>query len=68
VAISLVFETHSTTVDNERGRATGWLPGLLSEQGRVQARRLGDRRRNDGITAAFSSDPSARVTAGIGGE
>jgi predicted component of type VI protein secretion system len=24
VAIELVFETHSTTVDNEQGHATGW--------------------------------------------
>lgn len=44
MAIELVFETHSMTVDNEQGRATGWLPGQLSDQGRVQARRLGDRR------------------------
>ena len=27
MAIELVFETHSTTVDNEEGRATGWQPG-----------------------------------------
>jgi broad specificity phosphatase PhoE len=43
VAIELVFETHSTTVDNEQGRATGWLPGQLSEQGLAQARELGRR-------------------------
>ena len=41
MAIELVFETHSTTEDNERGRATGWLPGWLSQQGTVQARQLG---------------------------
>jgi 2,3-bisphosphoglycerate-dependent phosphoglycerate mutase len=56
VAIELVFETHSTTVDNEQGHATGWLPGQLSERGRVQAQQLGHRRRGDGITAVFSSD------------
>jgi broad specificity phosphatase PhoE len=56
VAIELVFETHCTTLDNEQGRATGWLPGQLSEQGRVQARELGRRRSGDGITAVFSSD------------
>jgi alpha-ribazole phosphatase/probable phosphoglycerate mutase len=56
VAIELVFETHSTTEDNERGYATGWLPGRLSEQGRRQARRLGQRRTGNGITAVFSSD------------
>ncbi len=27
--IEVVFETHSTTVDNKEGRATGWLPGHL---------------------------------------
>lgn len=56
MAIELVFETHSTTVDNEQGRATGWLPGQLSERGQAQARQLGRRRRDDGITAVFSSD------------
>ena len=56
MAIELVFETHSTTVDNEQGRATGWLPGQLSERGRAQAQQLGRRRLDDGITAVFSSD------------
>jgi 2,3-bisphosphoglycerate-dependent phosphoglycerate mutase len=61
VAIELVFETHSMTVDNEQGRATGWRPGQLSEQGRAQAQRLGERRADDGISAVFSSD-LARAT------
>jgi 2,3-bisphosphoglycerate-dependent phosphoglycerate mutase len=66
MAIELVFESHSTTVDNEQGRATGWLPGELSEQGRLQARELGSRRRDDGIVAVFSSDLSrAAETASI---
>ena len=56
MAIELVFETHSTTVDNEQGHATGWLPGQLSERGRAQAQQLGRRRLGDGITAVFSSD------------
>ena len=56
MAIELVFETHSTTVDNEQGRATGWLPGQLSERGRTQAQQLGRRRMSDGITAVFCSD------------
>jgi len=56
MAIEVVFETHSTTEDNERGHATGWLPGRLSEQGRVQARQLGQRRAGDRIAAVFSSD------------
>jgi 2,3-bisphosphoglycerate-dependent phosphoglycerate mutase len=56
VTIELVFETHSTTEDNENGRATGWLPGKLSEVGRIQARQLGERRKDDRIAAVFSSD------------
>jgi hypothetical protein len=39
--IEIVFETHSTTEDNEAGRATGWLPGRLSPRGRAEAAELG---------------------------
>ncbi len=53
--IHIVFETHSTTTDNEHGIATGWLPGVLSEAGRTQARRLGDRHRNS-VAAVYASD------------
>jgi alpha-ribazole phosphatase/probable phosphoglycerate mutase len=56
MAIELVFETHATTEDNEQGRATGWLPGRLSDRGRMQALELGRRRRDDGIAAVFCSD------------
>ncbi len=56
MALEIVFETHSTTEDNERGHATGWLPGRLSERGRREAHALGLRRRDDGIAAVFTSD------------
>lgn len=56
MAVSIVFETHQTTEDNEAGTATGWLPGRLSELGRDQAAELGRRRRDDGIDVVFSSD------------
>lgn len=56
MSVRIVFETHSTTEDNEFGRATGWLPGSLSATGREQAEQLGERRRDDGIVAVFSSD------------
>jgi alpha-ribazole phosphatase/probable phosphoglycerate mutase len=56
VAIQIVFETHSTTEDNEHGIATGWLPGRLSPAGYVQATELGARRRDDGISTVFTSD------------
>jgi broad specificity phosphatase PhoE len=56
VSIAIVFETHSTTEDNEAGRATGWLPGRLSERGRGLARELGRRWAGDGIAAVLCSD------------
>jgi broad specificity phosphatase PhoE len=59
--IELVYETHSTTLDNEQGRATGWLPGVLSAAGREQARALGERRREDKVDAVFSSDLARAV-------
>ena len=52
--LELIYETHSTTTDNESGHATGWLPGELSEEGRAQAVELGARRRD--ADAVFSSD------------
>ena len=59
--IEIVYETHSTTEDNEAGRATGWLPGRLSQAGREQAAELGARRRDDGIAAVFCSDLARAV-------
>jgi broad specificity phosphatase PhoE len=56
MSIQIVFETHSITEDNEGGIATGWKPGRLSEKGRLLARELGARRRNDGIQVIFTSD------------
>jgi len=54
--VDLVFETHSLTEDYERGLATGWLPGRLSERGRELAAELGERRRDDGLDAVLVSD------------
>lgn len=66
MVISLVYETHSLTEDNETGNATGWLPGKLSAEGRALAAELGERRRNDGIDLVFSSDLArAAETAAI---
>lgn len=52
--IELVFATHSTSLDNERGTATGWLPGALSPTGRDQARAL------ETAVLAFDGDPTPR--------
>lgn len=56
MSIGIVFETHSTSEDNEKGTATGWLPGRLSAEGRERAAALGARRRHDGVDAVFASD------------
>lgn len=54
--VDIIYETHAISTDNEAGIATGWLPGRLSEEGRRLARKLGERRRADGIAAVFASD------------
>ena len=59
--VRIVFETHSLTIDNERGIATGWLGGALSPRGHALAEELGERRRDDGIDAVFVSDLARAV-------
>ncbi|GAA3787395.1 alpha-ribazole phosphatase [Sphaerisporangium flaviroseum] len=59
--IEIVLETHSVSQDNERGIATGWRPGRLSERGRRLAVELGERRRKDGLAAVFTSDLTRAV-------
>ncbi|GAA3210343.1 histidine phosphatase family protein [Nonomuraea helvata] len=54
MAVKLVYETHSITVDNETGIATGWLPGELSPRGRAEAVKLGARRRE--VDVVYASD------------
>ena len=56
MSIQVVFETHSTSEDNERGRASGWAHSRLSETGRQQAEDLGKRHRHHNLAAIFSSD------------
>lgn len=56
MTVSIVFETHSWSEDNDNGVASGWHHSRLSPRGRVLAAELGERRRDDGITAVFTSD------------
>lgn len=66
MAVDIVYETHSWSEDNERGIATGWLDGRLSDRGRRLAEVLGQRRRHDGIKVVFTSDLGRAVeTAAI---
>ena len=59
--VELIYETHATTFDNERGIATGWRPGQLSARGRAEAAEMGKRHRGTGITAVVSSDLARAV-------
>ena len=54
--VQIVFETHSTSEDNEGGIATGWLDGRLAEKGRKQAGELGRRWRDQSVMR-----PSPRI-------
>jgi alpha-ribazole phosphatase/probable phosphoglycerate mutase len=56
VRVEIVYETHATSVHNERGVGTGWLDGELSETGRRQALELGRRRVDDGLSVVYTSD------------
>lgn len=55
-SIDIVFETHSVSEDNERGIATGWNSGRLSDKGRELAVELGRRRGTEVIDTVFTSD------------
>jgi broad specificity phosphatase PhoE len=55
MSVEIVFETHSTTTDNEAGIASGSRDVSLSELGRRQAAELGERRRGD-VDAVYCSD------------
>lgn len=59
--VQVVFETHSTSEDNEREVATGWLGGKLSIAGQAQAREVGKRRQHDNLAAVYSSDLNRAV-------
>lgn len=61
MSVEVVFETHATTLDNERGFATGWRPGELSATGRENAADLGRRRRDDGVDLVITSDLARAV-------
>lgn len=54
--VTIVFEPHATTVDNEAKLASGWNDIPLSELGISQARDLGKRRTLSDFAAVFTSD------------
>lgn len=54
--ITIIFEAHGTTIDNEEHRASGWSDVNLSLLGKKQAKELGERYKNDQFESIFCSD------------
>lgn len=54
--MKITYLVHSTTVDNEAGLATGWLPGELSNEGVQRARMLANDMQARRYDAVFCSD------------
>ena len=54
--ITIIFEAHSTTTDNEAGLASGHNDVELSESGNKQSHELGQRYAHEHFDAIFCSD------------
>lgn len=63
--VTVWFESHGTTPDNEARRSSGWGDVDLSELGRRQAAELVERCRDRGLTAIFCSDLQRSVKSAI---
>ncbi len=56
MATQITYFVHGTTTDNEQDLATGWLPGVLSEIGKEQAKHLGKQVSDQQFDVVFCSD------------
>jgi len=54
--VTIVFEAHGTSKDNETGKASGHFDVELSELGKSQAKELGERYSKEDFDAVFCSD------------
>lgn len=54
--VTIIFESHSTTLDNEKHLSSGWNDVELSHLGIQQAKDLGIRRKDEKFDAIFCSD------------
>jgi len=54
--MEIIFEAHSTSLDNEAHLASGWNDVELSEAGEQQAREMGQRYKGQKFDAIFCSD------------
>lgn len=56
MTINITYFVHGTTTDNEKGIATGWNPGELSELGRRQSIKLKEMIKDKNFDVVFCSD------------
>lgn len=54
--VTIIFEAHGTTFDNEAHLASGWNDVDLSPLGEKQSKEMGERYKNDNFDAIFVSD------------
>lgn len=54
--VKIIFEPHSTTIDNQSHISSGWKDVDLSELGLQQSKELGERSRDRDLDAVFCSD------------
>jgi broad specificity phosphatase PhoE len=54
----IIFESHATSVDNEKQVASGWMDSPLSSKGVEQAKKLGLRYEKDDFLKVYVSDLS----------
>ncbi|XOU93895.1 MAG: histidine phosphatase family protein [Candidatus Kerfeldbacteria bacterium] len=56
MSVEITYFVHGTTIDNETGKATGWLPGELSDLGIQQSKELGELVKDKKFDVVISSD------------
>lgn len=54
--VEIIFESHSTSLDNENHLSSGWNDIALSELGKRQSVELGERHKNENFDVIFCSD------------
>jgi len=54
--VKIIFESHSTTIDNENHLSSGWNDVELSELGNKQSIELGERYKDENFDVIFCSD------------
>ena len=63
--ITIIFEAHGTTFDNEKHLSSGWNDVELSELGIKQSAELGERYKDVHFDAIFTSDLKRAYDTGV---